>query len=63
MWSMALIYFSLISFLDITEQKPEYTWLAGAVTTQGHMAFPVKFLFINVVLFLFKRHGEPKMLI
>lgn len=30
---------SLISFLDITEQKPEYTWVAGAVTRQAHMVF------------------------
>lgn len=38
-----------ISFLGITKQKPEYTWLAGAITRQAHMTFPVKFLLMNLV--------------
>lgn len=52
MWSDAYgTDLSHISFLGITKQKPEYTWLAGAITRQAHIFFPVKFLFMNVILF------------
>lgn len=49
-----------ISFLDITKQKPEYTWLAGAITWQAHIAFPVKFLFVNLVFSCLKGMENQK---
>lgn len=62
MWSDAYgTDLSHFSFLE--RKKPKCTWLSGAITRQAHVAFPVKFLFMNMVLHLYKGHGKPKMCI